>query len=96
MKKDTNELIYKQTHRHRRQIYGCQRGNKGERKIRSLRLIHTVLHINILIKQIINKDLWNSAQCYAAWRRGEFGGEWIHGYLSLSPLAIHLKLSQHC
>ena len=39
----------------------------------------------------------NSAQCYvAAWMGGEFGGEWIHVYVWLSPFAVHLKLSQHC
>ena len=27
---------------------------------------------------------------------GEFGGEWIHVYVCLSPFALHLKLSQHC
>ena len=38
----------------------------------------------------------NSAQCYvAAWMGGEFGGEWIHVYLWLSPFAVHLKLSEH-
>ena len=26
----------------------------------------------------------------------EFGGEWIHVYIQLSPLAVHLKLSQYC
>ena len=28
----------------------------------------------------------------------EFGGEWIHVliYVWLSPLAVHIKLSQHC
>ena len=40
---------------------------------------------------------WISAQCYvAAWMGREFGGEWIHVYVWLSPLAVHLKLSQHC
>ena len=35
----------------------------------------------------------NSAQCYvAAWMGWEFGGEWIHVYIWLSPL----KLSKHC
>ena len=39
----------------------------------------------------------NSAQCYvAAWMGGEFGGEWIHVYVWLSPFAGHPKLSQHC
>ena len=36
----------------------------------------------------------NSAQrCVAAWMEGEFGGEWIHVYVWLSPFAVHLKLS---
>ena len=38
----------------------------------------------------------NSAQCYvAACVGGEFGGQWIHVYVWLSPSAVHLKLS-HC
>ena len=66
--------------------------------------------ILLFLKWIANKDLlyntWNSAQCYAAaWMGGELGGEWIcisvcvyiYIYLKwLSPLAVHLKLSQHC
>ena len=51
-------------------------------------------------KNTVQKGLehtWNSAQCYvAAWMGGEFGGEWIHVYLWLSPFTVHLKLSQHC
>ena len=27
---------------------------------------------------------------------GEFGGEWIHGHVCLSPFPVHLKLLQHC
>ena len=43
------------------------------------------------------KCSWNSTQCYvAAWMGGEFGGKWIRVYARLSPLAVHLKLSQHC
>ena len=26
----------------------------------------------------------------------EFGDEWIHVYVWLSPFGVHLKLSQHC
>ena len=38
---------------------------------------------------------WSSAQYFvAAWVGREFGGEWIHVYLWLSPFAVHLKLSQ--
>ena len=55
----------------------------------------------IFLKWITKKDLLystrNSAQCYVPARMGEegFGGEWIHVYVWLSPLALHLKLSQH-
>ena len=47
---------------------------------------------------IANKDLLystgNSAQCcVAAWMGGEFGGEWIHVYVWLSPFGVHLKLT---
>ena len=27
---------------------------------------------------------------------GDFGGEWVHACVWLSPFTIHLKLSQHC
>ena len=55
----------------------------------------------LYLKWITNKDILystgNSAQCYvAAWMGGEFGGEWIHVSVGLSPFAVHLKLSQHC
>jgi len=47
---------------------------------------------------VTNKDLlystWNSVQCYVtAWTGKEFGGEWIHVYVWLSPFTINLKLS---
>ena len=59
------------------------------------------MYILLYLKWITNKDLLystgNSAQCYvAAWMGGEFGGEWIHAYVWLSPFAVHLKQSQHC
>jgi len=52
----------------------------------------------LCLKWIANKDVLystvNSAQRYmAAWMGGEFGGEWIHVYIWMSPFAIHLKLS---
>ena len=51
----------------------------------------------LYLKWITNKELlysaWDSAQCYAAaCMGGEFGGEWIHVYVWLSPFAVHLKL----
>ena len=27
---------------------------------------------------------------------GEFGGEWVHVHVWLSPFVVHLRLSQHC
>ena len=55
----------------------------------------------LYFKWINKKDLlysiWNSIQCYvAAWMGQEFGGEWIHVYVWLSPFSVSLKLSQHC
>jgi len=59
------------------------------------------LYTLLYLKRITNKDLLhstgNSAQCdVTAWMGGGFGGEQIHIYVWLSPLAVHLKLSQHC
>ena len=56
---------------------------------------------NKKIKWITNKDLpystGNSALCYvAAWMGAEFGGEWMHVYVWLSPFTVHLELSEHC
>ena len=55
----------------------------------------------LYLEWITNKDpLYrrvNSAQCCtAAWVGGQFGVEWIHVYVWLSPFAIQMKLSQHC
>ena len=70
----------------------------GEEAVRELGMdMYTLLYL----KWVNNRDLlystWNSAQCYvASWMGEEFGGEWIHVYVWLSPFAVHLKLSQHC
>ena len=52
----------------------------------------------LYLKWLTNKNLLysteNFAQCYvAAWIGGEFGEEWIHVYVQLSPFTVHLKLS---
>ena len=54
----------------------------------------------LYLKWITLKDLLysagNVAECYvAAWMGGELGGEWIHGYVWLSPFTT-LLMSQHC
>ena len=51
----------------------------------------------IYLKWISNKDLLystgNSAECYvAAWMGGEFGGEWLHVHVWLSPFVIEHAL----
>ena len=58
---------------------------------------YTLLHLKWITKKDLLYSTWDSAQCYvAAWTGGEFGEEWIHVYVWLSPFASHLKLSQHC
>ena len=59
------------------------------------------MYMLLYLTWIINKDLLYSrrasAQYYVpAWVGGEFGREWIHVYVWLSPFVVHLKLSQHC
>ena len=92
---DTGELTkQKETHRLRKQSYSGQ----GKGRVRESGM---VMHTLLYLKRITNKDLpystWNSVQCYAAaWMGRESSGEWIHVYVWLSPLAVHLKLLQHC
>ena len=55
----------------------------------------------LCFKWITTKDRLYSTedptQCYVvAWMGGEFGGEWIHVCVWLSPSVVHLKLSQRC
>ena len=52
----------------------------------------------LYLKWVTNKDpldsTVNSAQYrMVTWRGEEFGEEWIHVYVWLSPFAVHLKLS---
>ena len=71
---------------------------KGKRIIGEFGMdMYTLLYF----KWVANKDLlysmWDSVQCYVAdWVRKEFGREWLHVYVGLSPFTVHLKLSQHC
>ena len=64
----------------------------GEGIVRELEMdMYTLLYS----KWIINKDplysTWNSLQCYVAtWMGGEFGEEWMHAYIWLSPFTVHL------
>jgi len=65
--------------------------------------MYLLFQLNNAVFQVDNQQLptvfstGNSAQCYvAAWMGGEFGEEWIHVYVWLSPFCVHLKLSLHC
>ena len=69
--------------------------SRGEGIVREFGMnMYTLLYL----KWITNKDplysTWNSAQCYVTACMGkEFGEEWIHVYVWLSPFAVYLKLS---
>ena len=59
--------------------------------------MYTLLRLNWITNKGLLRCTGNSAQCYvAAWMGGEFGAEWMHVYVWLSPFGIHLKQSQHC
>ena len=93
-------LAYTNTvlHRLRKWTYGCLEERWGEEIVREFGVnMYTLLYL----KWITNKDCWlystrNSAQCYVtAWMGEEFGGEWIHVYVWLSPFTVQLKWSKH-
>ena len=59
--------------------------------------MHTLLYLEWTTNKETLCSTVNFVQCHvAAWMGGEFGGDWIHVYVWLSPFAAHLKLSQHC
>ena len=59
--------------------------------------MYTLLYFKGITNKVLRYSTGSSAQCYvAAWMGGEFGEEWIHVYVWLSPFAIHLKPSQPC
>ena len=73
------------------ELTGCQWGRMVGRDTWG---VWDHMYTLLYLKWITHKDLLystrNSAQCYvAAWMGGEFGGEWIHVYVWLSPSAVH-------
>ena len=82
-----------QNHRLRKWTYGCQ-GEEWEEGI--VRKFGINMYAQLYLKRTTKDLLYstgNSALCYvAAWMGGEFGRQWIHVYVWLSPFAIHLKL----
>ena len=56
--------------------------------------MYTLLYLKLMTNKDLLYSTGNTAQCYvAAWIGGEFGGEWIHVYVWLSPITVHLKLT---
>ena len=54
--------------------------------------MYTLVHLKWITNKFLLHSTGNSAQCYvAAWMEGEFGREWIHVYVWLSPFDVHLK-----
>ena len=80
------------------QSYHCQGKGLGGEIVREFGIdMYTVLYLNWIAIKGLLYSTENSAQCYVAAQVGEeFGGECIHVYVWLSPVAVHLKLSQHC
>ena len=59
--------------------------------------MYTLLYLIWITSKVLLSSTGNSGQRYvAAWVGGEFGGEWIHVCVWLSPFSVYLKLSQHC
>ena len=59
--------------------------------------VDTLLYLTWRTSKDLLDSTGNSAQCHvAAWMGGEFGGEWIHVHVWLSPFAVHQKPSHHC
>ena len=76
-------------------VGGSVMGVMGEE--REFRIdVYTLLYLKWITSKILVYNTGNSAQCdVAAWMGGEFGGEWLHVSVWLSPFAVHLKLSQY-
>ena len=84
----------KKIHRFRKRTNSC----RGEGYLRTLeRSPYTLLYLKWITNKNLLHSTWNSSQCYVpAWMGGEFGEEWIHVYVKLSPFTVHLKLSKCC
>ena len=56
--------------------------------------MYTMLYLKWITNKVLLYSMKNSAQyCLAAWMGGEFGGEWIHIYVWLSPFAVPLTIT---
>ena len=56
----------------------------------------TLLYLTWRTHKDLLDSTGNSAQCHvAAWMGEEFGGEWMHVHVQLSPFAVPLKPSHN-
>jgi len=65
-------------------------GRIGEGIVREFGMdMDTLLYLTWRTSEDLLSSTGNSAQCrVAAWLGGEFGGEWIHVYVWLSPFSV--------
>ena len=85
---DVNELAkQKETHRLREWTYCSQGEGWKEGIVREFGMdMYTLLHLKWITNKALLYSTYNFAQCYvAAWTAREFGGEWIHVGVWLSP-----------
>ena len=77
------------------EILVTRRKRWGEGMVREFEInMNTLLYLKWITNKALLCSTENSAQCYMADRMGgEFGGEWIHVYVWLSPSSVHMKPS---
>ena len=63
----------------------------GEENVREFGIdVYTLPCLKRTTIKVLLCSTGNPAQCYvAAWMGGEFGGEWIHVNVWLSPFSVH-------
>ena len=68
---------------------------RGEGILRDFgKVMYTLPHLKWITNKILLNSTWNSVQCYvAAWMGVEFGGEWIHVYVWLSPFTLYYNIA---
>ena len=56
--------------------------------------MYTLLYLKWVTIKVLLYSTRNTAQCnVSAWMGGDFGEEWIHVDVWMSPFTVHLKLS---
>ena len=55
--------------------------------------MYTLLYLKWVTIKVLLYSTGNTAQCHvSAWMGGDFGEEWIHVDVWMSPFTVHLKL----